>query len=213
MSRPFLKICICLTILCAASVFAQDAATQPSTQPTIQPDEPRQVFQQFVLSIEGGQSDDLPSLCLASDADTQALVKDMQQMSAAMGQLRKVMVDKFGPGQGEDLFPFLSTDELDLLQETVTGDKAVLKGDQISTITLDRVDGKWKVDIAALRDDALPDDPQGYFAAQTKAASRTAQDILSGKLDSPESAREVLQVRQTEWDNQPMTQFSPATMQ
>jgi hypothetical protein len=200
-------------MLLAASAWAQDAATQPSTQPTTQPDEPRQVFQQFVLSLEGGQSDDLPSFCLAPDADTQSLVKDMQTMSAAMGQLKKAMVDKFGPGQGEDLFPFLSTDELDLLQETVTGDKAVLKGDQISQISLVRVDGKWKIDITALRDDALPEDPHGYFAAQTKAASRTAQDILSGKLDSPESAREVLQVRQTEWGNQPMTQISPTTLQ
>jgi hypothetical protein len=205
MVRGFPKtvaVAMSLGLVFALLASAQESTTQPSTEPM----GPKDVFLSFVSAMIDGQADAIAPACVASDADAQQIVKEIEHMTEATAALRKAMASRFGPAESGDLVFFASPEELDKLQPTIDGDKAVLHGDQIDTIELVRVDEQWKIDVAALRRDALPDDPHGYFAAQTQAISRTTQDVLAGKFLSADLAREALAVRQMAWENQPTTQ-------
>jgi hypothetical protein len=199
---PLFSFAMGLGFFFALSAIAQISATQPSTEPM----GPKDVFLGFVSAMIDGQPDAIAPACVASDADAQQIVKEIERMTQATATLRKAMAARFGPAESGDLVFFASPEELDKLQPTIDGNKAVLHGDQIESIELLRVDGQWKIDVAALRRDALPDDPHGYFAAQTRAISRTTDDVLAGKFLSADIAREALAARQMEWENQPTTQ-------
>ena len=172
---------------------------------------PKDVFLSFVYAMVDGQPDAIAPACVASDDDARQIVKEIETMTKATAALKKAMAARFGPAEAGDLVFFASPDELDKLQPTINGDKAELRGDQIASIQLLRANGQWKIDIAALRRDALPEDAHGYFAAQTKAITRTTEDLAAGKFLSADIAREALAVRQMAWENQPTTQPIPAT--
>jgi hypothetical protein len=90
-----------------------------------------------------------------------------------------------------------SSDDIDAMTETIDGDHADLVGDNIGPAKMVRTDGKWKLDITALRQSPdLPSDPHAYFAALTREVKRTTDDVTAGRYDTAAIATETLRARQ-----------------
>jgi hypothetical protein len=220
------RICCGIIILlgCLEASWGQIAATepaliadsQPSTEASTEPAGPQAAFESFVSAMMEGRAGDIRSLSFAEDDDSRAVLKDIEQMTSAAGELRKMVAEKFGAEATDNLQVFFPPDAMDSLKEIIDGDKATLKSDQIEPIQMVRIAGKWKVDIAALKRDDLPEDAHGYLAAQGKAMTRTAEDISSGRLSTLDMTREALAARQEDWEppsaTQVSTQILPATM-
>jgi hypothetical protein len=183
-------------LIATAFATALASADSPASQPAA--DGPRDTFKAFFLAIAQGHSADIPSLCVATDHDSQVLVHDFQDLSAAIGSLLLAVATKFGLDAVDTVMPQLaSSDDIDAMTETIDGDHADLVGDNIGPAKMVRTDGKWKLDITALRQSPdLPSDPHAYFAALTREVKRTTDDVTAGRYDTAAIATETLRARQ-----------------
>jgi len=150
------------------------------------------------LAIQEGRADDIAPLCQAGDAQSKSAVDDFRDVTAAIAILRKSVTAKFGAPMADVVLPEMAAPEdSEQMKEIITGDKAVLESLTMGDAFLVRVDGQWKMDIAALLASGnLPENTHGYFSALAKAIRATASDIDKGRLDSGMSALEALHARQ-----------------
>jgi len=191
MSSRYLRYTFfCVFFFCCLPIAAADI---PSTQPG----GPKDAFKEIALDLTQGKSDELPSLGLAKQEDSRVLLRDLQAIATAIGHLRAASLKKFGPDSVELVMPQMaSPDSVDGMTETDQPDAAILTGFEAGTIQMVKSGGQWKLDMDWLRHS--PDFPVSgdYFKLLAHAIQRTADDINSGRLESPQAALDALRARQ-----------------
>jgi hypothetical protein len=178
--------------LCIPLAQAQIPATQPALGP-------RDALKSFFDALTQGRPDDIATLCSADDPRSKALVKDLVDMSAAMMLLRKQVAARFGSDQLDAITGVMPTDDdVDEMDEKIN-DHVALIVDKFGDPPLRMVlqDGRWKLDIADLRQsDRLSNDPHAFVLGMTGAIQRTTADVNSGRLTSPGAVRDALAARE-----------------
>ncbi|HEY1922350.1 MAG TPA: hypothetical protein VGG44_06255 [Tepidisphaeraceae bacterium] len=192
---------ICIAILfCAPSAMADNATTQPAGA--------KDTFKEYLRDLSQGKPDQLPDLCSARDDDSRAIVRDFQAIATAIGHLRAASAKKFGPDAVDMVMPQMALpDSADTMTETDKDGVALLSGPEAGSVQMISSDGHWKLDMDWLRHN--PDFPSSadYFKLLAQAVQRTADDIDSGRLDTPQAAIEAMRARQDGIpDSSPATQ-------
>jgi hypothetical protein len=205
--RWWLTLCVALIPCFTAVLRADVAATQPST--------PREAMKAFLTAMTQGHPDAIAPLCNATDADSRVVVADFTDLAVAIAQLRKSVTAKYGASAADSVLPLMPMpDAVDDATEAITGATALIQGGSLlGPSHLIHVNGQWKLDVPALlREGDLPPDAHAYLAALAHAVRLTTRDIDAGKLDSADSAIEVLRLRQsTINEDSPATQPSTTT--
>jgi hypothetical protein len=186
---------ICCGIFCI--IFFCGLPSAPADVPSTQPAGPKDVFKEYVLDLMQGNSDALADLCVAKTDDSRDLVHDFQAIATAIGHLRAASLKKFGPDSVEIVMPQMaSPDSVDGMTEADQADGALLSGPEAGSVQMVKSDGHWKLNMDWLRHS--PDFPTSgdYFKLLAQAIQRTADDINSGRLPSPQAAVEALRARQ-----------------
>ncbi len=200
-STPLIHRIICITLFLFLSSALADV---PSTQPA----GPREAFKEYLQDLSQGKPDPLPDLCVARQDDSRSVVRDFQSIATAIGHLRAASAKKFGPDSIDMVMPQMAgPDSVDGMTETDKNDTALLSGAEAGSVQMINSDGHWKLDMDWLRHN--PDFPASgdYFKLLAQAIQRTADDIDSGRLDSPQAAIEALRARQDGIpDSSPATQ-------
>jgi hypothetical protein len=188
------KTFICRISCTAIFIFLPGAlADVPSTQPA----GPRETFKEYLRDLSQGKPDEIPNLCVAKQDDSRALVQDFQAIATAIGHLRAASAKKFGSDSVDMIMPQMAApDSVDGMIETDRNDTAILSGPEAGQVELINTDGRWKMDMDWLRHN--PDFPSSgdYFKLLARAIQRTADDITSSRLDTPQAAMEALRARQ-----------------
>jgi hypothetical protein len=171
---------------------------------------PADVFTEFLLDIQRGNSADVARVCSAGGEDAKALVRDFQAVASAMEYLRTAVTRKFGPDAVDSVLPPLPTlNDLDDVTETIMGDRAQLGGGSIWPVRMIRTQGIWQLDVdAVIHSDEMPENVH-WFSALAQAMRRTADDITAGRLTTPVAAAEAMAAREQAIPDVPTTQ--PAT--
>ena len=187
-------------LCCLPFLFADGPTSQPSGPAT-------DAFRGFLLDIQQGNSADLAKVCVARGEESRSLLHDFQALASAMGYLRSTVSAKWGADAVNAVLPALPTlDDLDNVNETVSGDRAELSGESVWPIHLVRIQGRWEVDLDWLaHSDDMPGNPR-WFGLMAQAIRRTGDDIASGRLATVEAASMAMQARQ-----QAIPDVTPAT--
>jgi len=182
---------VTLVLLCCVAVVLGDAPTSQSAGAATD------AFRSFLLDIQEGNPADLAKLCIARGVPAQSLLRDFMDLASAMGYLRSTVIAKFGPDAVDSVLPPLPTlGDLDVVKETVNGDRAELSGESVWPIHLIRIQGRWELDLDWLaQSDDMPVNPR-WFGLMAKAIRRTGDDIASGRLGTAGAAAEAMQARQ-----------------
>jgi len=173
---------------------ADAPATQPSGGGAAGPTD---VFRDFLLDIQRGNSADVARVCSARGEDSRALVRDFQAVASAMESLRNAVTRKFGPDAVDSVLPPLPTlNDLDDVTQTIAGDRAQLGGGSIWPVQMIRSQGVWQLDVDALiHSDQMPENVH-WFAAMAQAIHRTSDDVVAGRLTTPGAAAEAMTARE-----------------
>jgi hypothetical protein len=168
-------------------------AESPATRPA----DPKDVFRTFLLDLEHGNPRELAGLCVADTKESADLLGDFQAVADAVGELRVVVSQKFGAKFADSVLPRLpSADDVEDMDENINGDRAALSGESVSSVQLMRTGSGWKIDLDWLvRSPDMPANPR-WYAEMAQVIRRTAGDIASGRLDSPQAAIEALRARE-----------------
>jgi len=159
---------VTLVLLCCVAVVLGDAPTSQSAGAATD------AFRSFLLDIQEGNPADLAKLCIARGVPAQSLLRDFMDLASAMGYLRSTVIAKFGPDAVDSVLPPLPTlGDLDVVKETVNGDRAELSGESVWPIHLIRIQGRWELDLDWLaQSDDMPVNPR-WFGLMAKAIRGT----------------------------------------
>lgn len=156
----------------------------------------------FVQALANGDAAAAKAVATADDRGGQ-MVDAMAELVKAMKALKAAAVAKW-PGEGQNIVEEDIGENLlrhfrdERAQAKVEGETATFgTEDETQPLKLRRLDGKWKVDLAAMGDqqdiaEALP-----LIRAMAKAAPQVAADITAGKYKSVDDARAALDARMT----------------
>ncbi len=130
--------------------------------------------------------------------DKEKQVADLEaRTDVEVATLEKVSREKFGNTASEDIIHatgYATSEDIEEATETIDGDKATLKwkDNGMEPVSMVRVNGLWKVSVAASMKDWGADDWKSYVKATVQMpalAKNTTQQILEGKLDSAEAVK------------------------
>jgi hypothetical protein len=145
---------LALTMLLVVDFAGTVRADFPATQPDVVPLSPKDTMLDWVDHLPSMSVDDLLRTYAYSGDNQKALAQVIAEQVVAIAKLQKAVDVKWGKDSEATVLHACSTDtreDDEQAKETINGDHAVItfKLDSISPLPLIRVDGQWKLDIAA----------------------------------------------------------------
>jgi hypothetical protein len=198
MARVILAQIVLLHFSLAAS--AADAPKPPATAPVAPiapPPSPKAIAQAFAAALDKGDAAAAKAL-LPADEIHGKWVDASIALSAALKKLDAAATARFneaGKSVSQNQLHLLdSFKSLENAQEKIEGDSATLMpADQTQPLRLQRVDGKWQLQIGPGKADAPKQ--LALYARLTKAANTTAEEVAAGAYPSAEAAAKVFAAR------------------
>ncbi|MEA2735391.1 MAG: hypothetical protein QOE14_1842 [Humisphaera sp.] len=212
-------LCFLAACLSATGVFANADASPattaaPATTPAVALDQssPRALLRSFFASRGEVDEATLRSLLHAATPPEQKILDSLVQVEVANARLRGAERQKFGassltttssPGSSVASAPGLDVDtveDIEALTEKVEGDRATLSSPMDATIKMElvRVDGKWKLPMAAqvgAIDATLTETLAVATRAQIEIIDAVAADVKAGKFANDDQVRQELSRR------------------
>jgi hypothetical protein len=152
---------------------------------------PKSAAKSFATALEAG---DAEAAKAASTGDPK-MVEGMAKAAASMKRLRDAAVAKYGDAgksiAGDDNFSDMAKN-IDAATEQITGDNATLTMKTGDPLTLKKIGGEWKVDVAAMMGPAAGMGV-ALFDSMSKAAGEVADEIKSDKHKTAADASAALQ--------------------
>jgi hypothetical protein len=180
-------------------------ATQP-TQPTAATDSPKAAIKALVQAMSVGDASTMRDLLYAATPSQQKLVDAMTNTAVAIAELNRGMAEKFGEAQaravlGDPADAVRMTDaNLDKAGEQIEGDAARVSVPHSpqGSMSLKRIDGKWKVDVAAYVGSAAPEQIDQTLKSVEHgitAYRESLADINAGKFKTAKEAGAALRAK------------------
>ncbi len=192
-----------------------------TTQPTqaAAADSPKSTIKSLVTAMSTGDAAAMRDLLYANTASDQKLVAAMTDTAVAVAELNRGMAAKFGAEQAKAVMGDpadvvkQTVDSLDKAQEQVDGDSAkVVTGNTAQgTMSLKKIDGKWKVDVAAYVAGKSPeqvDQTLGSVNHGIGVFKELLADVNAGKFKTAEEAKAAMSEKLS-----PPSTSSPTTPQ
>ena len=192
------------SVLTIAIVSVASIATSQTTQPaSIESGSPRSALLEFNKTMHNGDGNSLHDLLLASNPTEEQIAKQIVDSATALAELTKNAADKFGPEAAHAAFGDpgaivkMADENVAKSTETVTGDTAVVSLNRSGqgTMTLKKVDGKWKIAVGDLVKNVDPATLQKMMKSMDSGnaiVKQMAADIGSGKYPTADAAKTVL---------------------
>jgi hypothetical protein len=162
---------------------------------------PKATVVSFAKALNDGDAAAIKTLCTGTAKQVQT-IDAVGEMVAASKRMQTAAVAKWGDAgkklggemaSGSDEL-LKSVDKLEIKEEgdTATVSGEAMKGDPMK---LRKIDGKWKIDLAAIRDAENMEKAAPMMKAMAKAADETATDIKADKYKTIEDATQAYQAK------------------
>ena len=201
-----LACCVIMLVSWISLPGAVRAGAKPSTTAsviTLDQSTPKALLRSFFVSRGEVDEATLRSLLHAATPLEQKILDSLVQVELANGRLRAIERERFGtattaPGvassQGLDLD---TAEDIEALSEKIDGDRATVSSPMNAQIKMElvRVDGKWKLPIAAQAgpvDPAMAETLGAATRAQVEIIDAVAADVRAGKFAGEEQVRQEL---------------------
>ena len=187
---------------CVQLVRASES-TQPGTATTadVVEDSPKAALKAYNAAMRSRDVAAMVSLQYATDDDQRHVARSCAQSDLEVGRLIKTTREKFGDDAAKKISQAINDegdDDIDAAQETINGDHGgVAFAGSDDPTPMVRVDGAWKVDIAAmLKDfDGTADTFSDQVIRRGSAAKVTAQELVAGQYPSADAVVSALKDR------------------
>jgi hypothetical protein len=197
---------LALAALAAAPTTAPNPTTAPVTKATaLDQSTPKAFLKSFFASHGEVDEKTLRASLHAANPLEQKILDSVVQIELANGRLRAAEAQKFGkPATNPSMsIPLGLMGEIDTFVEKIEGDHATVTPpkDPLLAMQLVRVEGKWKLPIAALLgnvDPATQETMDASTHAQIEIIDAVATDVKSGKLVNEDQVRQELSKRMAE---------------
>jgi len=178
-----------LMLLLACLPFTALADQSPATRPApSDPSTPRGALKACDQSLPSGGLNAARQLYHWTDRKHRPAVDAMAKSDLAAARLGKLVRDKFGPQAAEDALHAMrqfTPADIDAATETIDGDKAsVAWPDDREPLEMVKIDGKWKVSVAAMLTDADADTIKEVIDTNNqlvKELDLTAKELAAGE--------------------------------
>ncbi|HEX4793104.1 MAG TPA: hypothetical protein VH370_04895 [Humisphaera sp.] len=182
--RLLMLLVACLPFAALATAADQPPTTRPAPA---DPSTPRGALKACDQSLPAGGLPAARQLYHWTDRKYRPAVDAMAKSDLAAARLGKAVRDKFGDKAAEDALhamrQFTSAD-IDAATETIDGDKAsVAWPDDREPLEMVKIDGKWKVSVAAILPDADADTIKEVIETNgqlVKELDQTAKELAAG---------------------------------
>lgn len=185
MRRSFAPIASCIFMLFCPGVIARGANAADLTTP-------KKAAIVFAQALIDGDFPTAKNASAGSDQDYQYL-ESLIQFIAASKALHNTAINKFGDA-GKSIAADAAagmTQQLNASSESIDGDKAAVgTSDGREPTLLRKIDGNWKVDLAAI---PQKDEIGKALLAQKKAMLDAVADLNAGKYKTAEEAQKAIQ--------------------
>ncbi len=171
------------------------ADQSPTTRPApSDPSTPRGALKACDQSLPAGGLSAARQLYYWTDRKHRPAVDAMAKSDLAAARLGKLVREKFGAQAAEDALHAMrqfTAADIDAATETIDGDKAsVVWPDDREPLEMVKLDGKWKVSVAAMLSDADADDIKEIIDTNNELVK--GLDLTAGELAAGEYANAVL---------------------
>lgn len=189
------------TILVVLSLIA----AAPVPVGSIDQSSPKALMRTFFASRGEVAEADIRSLLYATNPVEQKMLDSVVKIELANARLRDAEQEKLGkvttaPVVESPVIDPPTADEMDLLEEKITGDRATVSSAGMS-MEFVRIDGKWKLPISSLVgpvDPASADTLDASTRAQVAVIDAVTDDVKAGRITSEEAVRQELSKRLAE---------------
>jgi len=195
---PFLSITLAAPFLLASESTEPVPAT---TTAAVVEDSPKAALKAYNAAMRAGDVAAMVSLQYATDDDERRVARSCAQSDLEVGRLIKTSREKFGDDAAKKVSETINDegdDDIDAAGETVNGTHGgvTFVGSDDPT-PLIRVDGAWKVDIAAMlkQFDGTADALSDEVIRRGSAAKVTTQELVAGQFASADALVDALKTR------------------
>jgi hypothetical protein len=180
------------------------AAGQGGGSGGIMPADPRAAYEDLFISLFNGDVPEVSRLLLAgSDGRSQIAVQDHLNLATAIRNLRDACGERFG--SKDDANTIIGAWNPTGLLMRVNGMQQMIRGNQgmlalrSERVMLVRVDGQWKIDMAAYIQDAAHPFASIHFTMprQTFVLNELVKEIQAGRFADAKAAAQAFQDRTT----------------
>jgi hypothetical protein len=212
-SSRLLRACLAAVVATTASSFPAFASEPPATLPaavvTLDQSSPKALLRSFYASHGEVDAATIRSLLHATTPVEQKILDAVVQVEVASAQLRAAEKAKFGAAKlpssvaaTPQPFDVGSVTDLETLTEKIEGDRATVSSPMDPKVAMEfvRVDGKWKLPIAAQLggaaiDPAMAETLGTATRAQIEIIDAVTADVKAGKFVSEEQVKQELSRR------------------
>ena len=193
-------------VLFLLAVLTTAPAAAPATQPAVlDQSTPKAFLKSFFASHGEVDEKTLRASLHAANPLEQKILDSVVQIEVANARLRAAEAQKFGkPATNPSMsIPLGLLGEIDTFVEKIEGDHATVTPPKNPALAMQlvRVEGKWKLPIAALLgsiDPATGETIEASTHAQVAIIDAIAADVKAGKLTTEEQVRQELSKRLAE---------------
>ena len=178
-------------------------STEPSTTTTsaVIEDSPKAALKAYNAAMRAGDVAGMVSLQYATNDDERRVARSCAQSDLEVGRLIKTARDKFGDDAAKKVSEAINDegdDDIDAAQEKVDGSHAgITFAGSDDPSPLIRVNGVWKVDIAAMlkQFDGTADALSDEVIRRGSAAKVTTQELVAGQYPTADAMIDALKTR------------------
>lgn len=154
---------------------------------------PKSAIKTFVQALANGDVEMAKAAAISNDSQGQ-MIELMAKMTGGMKKLTDAATAKFGEAgeeiTGQKMKMEDNLKQIDDAKIEVKGDEAtIISQDQKSPVTLKKVNGEWKVDIASMPNVDRIAEAAPMINAMANAASATTADINADKYKTVDEAK------------------------
>ena len=190
-----------ILVLCSVA-----SAATPASAPALDQSTPKALLRSFFASRGEVDEATLRSLLHAATPLEQKILDSVVQVELANSRLRAAERERFGAA-GTTTAPSVASqqgldvdtlEDIEALTEKIVGDRATVSSPMNAQITMQlvRVDGKWKLPVAAHAggavDPAIAETLGAAARAQVAIIDAVTADVKAGKFTSEEQVRQEL---------------------
>jgi hypothetical protein len=192
-----------LSIGLAAQFVRASDSTEPAqaTTAAVLEDSPKGALKSYNAAMRSGDVAAMVSLQYATNDDERRVARSCAQSDLEVGKLIKTAREKFGDDAAKKVSEAINDegdDDIDAAKETVDGTHGgvTFEGSDDPT-PLIRVDGAWKVDIAAMlkQFDGTADALSDQVIRRGSAAKVTTQELVAGQYTTADAMVDALKTR------------------
>jgi hypothetical protein len=169
-------------------------------------DTPKGTIKLLVQAMSNGDSASMRDLLYATTPTEERLVTAMADTAVAIAELNRGMADKFGDQQAKAVLGDpadavrSTTANLEKAREQIDGDSAriIMPQSVQGTMSLKKVDGKWKVDVAMYMKGATPQQVDQTMVTVNHGITvyrESLADVNAGKFKTAKEAGDALRTK------------------